>query len=146
MSQKTTHIDTKYAQKRRSWVLLDGKGAVLGRLATKAAVRLRGKHRSYFSPSVDCGDFVVVTNAEKVRLTGKKTETKQYFRHSGYAGGAKIIPFKDQMLKDPTKVVYLAVKRMLPANRLRSRQLKRLKIYSGDGHPHAAQKLEALRV
>jgi len=146
MPNKTTQIDTEYARKRRRWVHLDADGAVLGRLATKAASMLRGKHKPFFSPSVDCGDFVVVTNAKKVRVTGSKADSKGYFRHSGYAGGAKVVPFKLQMEKDPTKVVYLAVKRMLPATRLRQHQMRRLKIYSGASHPHAAQQVEARSV
>ena len=145
MSQKTTLIDSKYAQSQRRWVALDAKGAVLGRLATRAATLLRGKHKPFFTPSVDCGDFVIVTNASAVKVTGEKSETKFYFRHSGYAGGAKTIPFKLQMQKDPRKVIYLAVKRMLPDNRLRDLQLRRLKIYAGETHPHAVQQPEAAK-
>ena len=143
MPQKTTQIDTKYAQQRRKWVLLDANGAVLGRLASKAAALLRGKHKIFFTPSVDCGDFVIVTNASKVRLTGQKEEQKSYFRHSGYAGGAKNISYRLQMERDPRKVVELAVKRMLSDSRLRQHQMRRLKIYTGEGHPHAAQLVEA---
>lgn len=146
MPQKTTQIDSKHALQRRRWILLDAKGQVLGRLASKAAVLLRGKGKSFYTPSVDCGDFVVVTNAGQVMVTGRKEEQKTYFRHSGYARGAKIIPYRQQMQKDPRKVVYLAVKRMLPPNRLRQLQMRRLKIYSGDNHPHSAQKVEALSV
>jgi large subunit ribosomal protein L13 len=143
MSQKTTIIDPKTAQGRRRWVVLDAKGAVLGRLASKAAVLLRGKHKSWFSPAVDCGDFVVVTNAKDVRITGEKAETKFYFKHSGYAGGAKVMPYKLQMERDPRRVIELAVKRMLPDNALRRSQLRRLKVYPGSSHPHAAQQVEA---
>ncbi|MFH1725477.1 MAG: 50S ribosomal protein L13 [Elusimicrobiota bacterium] len=146
MSQKTTHISTEYAQQRRRWVLIDADGAVLGRLASKAATLLRGKNKPYFTPSVDCGDFVVVTNAGRVKVTGSKEASKTYFRHSGFAGGAKLVTFKLQMQKDPTKVVLLAVKRMLPATRLRQHQLRRLKVYAGDSHPHTAQKVEAISV
>ncbi|MDE2291304.1 MAG: 50S ribosomal protein L13 [Elusimicrobia bacterium] len=146
MSQKTTLIDPKTAQSQRRWVLIDAKGAVLGRLATKAAVLLRGKHKAYFSPSVDCGDFVVVTNAKDVRITGEKADSKFYFRHSGYAGGAKTVSYKLQMERDPRRVIELAVKRMLPDNALRRHQLRRLKVYPGAAHPHAAQKVEAVRV
>lgn len=143
MSQKTTIIDPRTAQSRRRWVHLDAKGAVLGRLASKAAVLLRGKHKSYFSPAVDCGDFVIVTNAKDVRITGEKAEQKTYFSHSGYAGGAKITPYKLQMEKDPRRVIELAVKRMLPDNALRRLQIRRLKVYPGTAHPHAAQLVEA---
>ena len=143
MSQKTTIIDPRTAQSRRRWVLLDAKGAVLGRMASKAAVLLRGKHKSFFSPAVDCGDFVIIVNAKDVRITGDKAEAKFYFRHSGYAGGAKTVPYKLQMEKDPRKVIELAVKRMLPDNALRRLQMRRLKIYPGTAHPHAAQQVEA---
>ena len=144
MSQKTTIIDPRTAQSRRRWVLIDGKGAVLGRLATKAAVLLRGKHKVWFSPAVDCGDFVVVTNAKDVRVTGAKADSKFYFKHSGYAGGAKVMTYKLQMERDPRKVVELAVKRMIPDNALRRLQMRRLKIYPGAAHPHAAQPLQPL--
>jgi len=127
-------------------VLIDAKQAVLGRVASKAANLLRGKNKNFFSPSVDCGDFVIVTNAQNVKLTGEKAITKTYFRHSGYAGGAKVIPFKLQMEKDARKVIEAAVKGMLPATRLRQHQMRRLKIYNGDQHPHAAQKVEAVSV
>jgi large subunit ribosomal protein L13 len=146
MTQKTTVINSKYAQDRRRWVLIDAKQAVLGRVASKAANLLRGKNKNFFSPSVDCGDFVIVTNAQNVKLTGEKAITKTYFRHSGYAGGAKVIPFKLQMEKDARKVIEAAVKGMLPATRLRQHQMRRLKIYNGDQHPHAAQKVEAVSV
>lgn len=127
-------------------MLIDAKKSVLGRVASKAALLLRGKHKVFFSPSVDCGDFVVVTNASAVRLTGDKAGTKTYFRHSGYAKGAKVIPFKLQMERDPRKVIEAAVKGMLPVTRLRQHQMRRLKIYKGDSHPHDAQKLEEVSV
>lgn len=146
MPQKTTIIDSKYAQQRRLWRVIDAKDAVLGRVASTAAGFLRGKNKRHFSPSVDCGDFVVVTNAGKIRVTGEKESTKTYFRHSGYAAGAKVIGFKHQMMKDPRVVVELAVKGMLPKTRLRRHQLRRLKIYSGESHPHSAQKVEVVRV
>lgn len=136
MPQNTFNLDLKYAQERRRWHHIDANGQVLGRIATKAATLLRGKHKRFFTPAVDCGDFVVVTNAAKIKLTGNKIEQKGYFSHSGYAGGAKVMPMKLQMERDPRRVVMLAVKRMLATNRLRSPQLKRLKIYVGDKHPH----------
>lgn len=144
MTQDTTRIDSKYAQARRRWIHIDAKNAVLGRLASRAAGLLRGKHKPFFSPDVDCGDFVVVTNAGKVRVTGNKIDDKAYFSHSGYAGGAKMMPIKLQFQRDPRKVIYLAVKRMLPVNRLRQHQLRRLKLYSGETHPHVPQKVEEL--
>ena len=128
----TTFVKKATAQGQRRWLKLNGKGAVLGRLASSAAIFLRGKHKPFFSPMVDCGDFVVVTHAQEVRVTGRKAETKTYFRHSGYAGGAKIIPYSLQMQKDPRKVVMLAVRRMLPKNRLARNQMRRLRIYVGD--------------
>ncbi|OIO04552.1 MAG: 50S ribosomal protein L13 [Elusimicrobia bacterium CG1_02_63_36] len=146
MPQKTTQIDSKYAQQHRRWILIDAKDAVLGRLATKAANLLRGKTKRYFTPSVDCGDFVVVTNAAKIKVTGNKEEQKFYFSHSGYPRGAKVTPFRNQMEKDPRKVIMLAVKRMLPETLLRQHQMRRLKVYPGEAHPHSAQKVEALSV
>jgi len=145
MAQTTTKIDSKYAQQNRRWVSIDAKGAVLGRLASRAAGLLRGKHKIYFTPAVDCGDFVVVTNAGKVKLTGNKIEEKAYFSHSSYAAGMKMMPVKLQMQRDPRKVIYLAVKRMLPVNRLRQHQLRRLKIYPGESHPHISQSIEVSR-
>lgn len=146
MPQKTKQIDKKQAQAARRWAVVDAKGAVLGRVASKAAQLLRGKHKALYTPSVDCGDFVIITNVDGIRLTGEKAEVKTYFRHSGYAGGAKVIPYKMQMEKDARKVLREAVKGMLPATRLRQHQLRRLKLYVGDKHPHAAQKVEAVSV
>ncbi len=136
MPQGTFVADSKLAQQNRRWHVIDADGQVLGRLASRAAVLLKGKHKRFFSPAVDCGDFVVVTNAAKIRLTGNKLNQKFYFSHSGYASGAKTTPLKLQMERDPRKVVYLAVKRMLDSNRLRSPQLRRLRVYKGDKHPH----------
>ena len=127
----------------RKWHHLDADGQVLGRLATRAAVLLKGKHKRQFTPSLDCGDFVVVTNARKIRVTGNKAVSKFYFRHSGYADGARVVTFRQQMDKDPRKVVYLAVKRMLDDNRHRSRQMRRLRIYPGAEHPHPTGAFEA---
>jgi large subunit ribosomal protein L13 len=146
MPQKTMNIDKHMVQAERRWAVMDANGTVLGRVASKAAQLLRGKHKALFTPSVDCGDFVVVTNVDKIRLTGEKADVKTYFRHSGYAGGAKVIPYKTQMERDARKVLYEAVKGMLPATRLRQHQLRRLKLYIGDAHPHAAQKVEAVSV
>ncbi|MBI4422575.1 MAG: 50S ribosomal protein L13 [Elusimicrobia bacterium] len=137
MPQNSFNPDPKYAQERRRWHHIDADGQVLGRIATRAATLLRGKHKRFFTPAVDCGDFVVVTNAKKIKLTGNKLEVKHYFSHSGYAKGAKVMPMKLQMERDPRRVVMLAVKRMLDTNRLRGPQLKRLKIYVGPENPHA---------
>jgi large subunit ribosomal protein L13 len=117
-------------QRRRH--LIDASGQVLGRMATRAATLLRGKHKPTYTAFVDCGDYVVITNAARVRLTGNKLDQKFYFSHSGYAGGAKTTPLRRQMERDPRKVVYLAIKRMIHDNRLRSRQLARLKIFPGE--------------
>ncbi len=116
-------------QRRRHHI--DAAGQVLGRLSTHAATLLRGKHKTLYTPSLDCGDFVVITNAKDVKITGHKMEQKFYFSHSGYASGAKTTPLARVMEKNPAKVVFLSVKRMIPSNRLRSRQLKRLRIYPG---------------
>lgn len=131
MIQKTTLPKVDANEKSRKWHFLDASDQVLGRLSTKIAVLLMGKHKRDFTPNMDCGDFVVVTNTDKVRITGNKTEDKFYFRHSGYAGGAKTIPYKRQMENDSTKVLELAVKRMLDDNTLRGRRMKRLRIFSG---------------
>jgi large subunit ribosomal protein L13 len=137
MPQKSyMHKPTQAAAERR-WHHLDAKGQVLGRMATKAATYLRGKHKPTYTDFVDCGDFVVITNASQLKLTGKKMEQKFYFSHSGYAGGAKTTPVARQMERDPRKVVYLAVKRMIHDNRLRRKQLARLKIFTGDKNPYA---------
>ncbi len=129
MPQNTTLIKITEANTSRAHHQMDAKGVILGRMATRIAVLLRGKHKPTYTAFIDCGDCVEVTNASQVRFTGKKLEQKHYFSHSGYAGGAKTTPLGLLMEKNPEKVVYLAVKRMLPNNRLRSRQLTRLRIY-----------------
>ena len=131
MPQKSYLHKPSQANAERRWHHIDAKGQVLGRMATKAATYLRGKHKVTYTDFVDCGDFVVITNAAQVKVTGKKLEQKFYFSHSGYAGGAKTTPLSRQMERDPRKVVYLAVKRMIRNNRLRGKQLARLKIYTG---------------
>jgi len=136
MPQKTFLPDIKTIETQRRWHSFDAKDQVPGRLATRVADLLRGKHKPWFTPSMDCGDFVVVTNVKQLKWTGHKLEQKNYFSHSGYAGGAKVTPLKRQMERDPRKVFMLAVKRMLDTNHLRSRQLKRLKVYASESHPH----------
>lgn len=140
-SQKTTFIKPPQAAAARRWHHIDAKGKVLGRMATKVATLLRGKHKPAYTDWVDCGDFVVITNAAHIKLTGHKLEQKFYFSHSGYAGGAKTTPLSRVMERDPRKVVYLAVKRMIANNRLRGKQMARLKIYPGEKHNHSAQQL-----
>jgi large subunit ribosomal protein L13 len=143
MSQKTYIHPPRQAAAERRWHHIDAKGLVLGRIATKAATLLRGKHKPTYTDFVDCGDFVVVTNAKQVKLTGNKLEQKFYFSHSGYAGGAKVTPMKRQMERDPRKIMMLAVRRMLPKNRLARKQLVRLKVYVGDKHPHSILQAKA---
>lgn len=140
-----THA-TKRTEIQRRWYLVDADGVVLGRLASKVAQLLRGKHKPYFAPYLDCGDHVVVVNAAKVRLTGHKPEQKRYFRHSGYMGHEKLIPFKRMLAKHPERVVELAVKGMLPKNELSRKVRKKLKVYAGPEHPHVSQRPEKVEV
>lgn len=137
MPQQSYIHDPRQAAKERRWHHIDAKGQVLGRIATKAATLLRGKHKPTYTDFVDCGDFVVVTNAKQVKITGAKADSKFYFSHSGYAGGAKVMPYKRQMERDPRRIVMLAVRRMLPKNRLARQQLVRLKVFVADKHPYA---------
>lgn len=132
----------KSSEINKKWYIVDAEGKPLGRLATEVARLLRGKHKPIFTPHVDTGDFVIVINAEKVVLTGKKLEQKQYFRHSGYPGGLKTMTY-DRLLKEkPELAVEKAVKGMLPHNRLGRAQISKLKVYSGADHPHTAQQPE----
>jgi len=132
-----------YAQKasevQREWYVIDATNQTLGRLATQIATLLRGKHKPTFSPYIDGGDFVIVVNAERIRLTGRKPEQKMYYRHSNYPGGFKAVSFKQLMAKHPERVLRFAVKGMLPKTRLGRQQLTKLKIYAGPKHPNAAQ-------
>ena len=130
----------------KKWYVVDAEDQVLGRLASEIARRLRGKHKAIFTPHNDTGDFIVVVNAEKVRLTGRKMDQKVYYRYSGYIGGLKETVAKTLLAKKPTDVLKLAVRGMLPKNSLGRRQLKKLKIYAGDQHPHSAQKPEKLEL
>ncbi|MBE9571561.1 MAG: 50S ribosomal protein L13 [Proteobacteria bacterium] len=130
----------------KKWYLVDAKDRVLGRLATQIAMRLRGKHKPIFTPHADTGDFIVVINANKVTLTGRKWDKKIYYRHTGYIGGLKEITAKKLLEKKPEDILRFAVRGMLPKNSLGRRQLKKLKIYSGSEHPHEAQQLEKLEI
>jgi large subunit ribosomal protein L13 len=123
----------------RDWYLVDADGQTLGRLATRLADLLRGKGKPQYTPHVDTGDFVVVVNAEKIAVTGNKLETKMYYRHSGYPGGLRQRPLREQLARRPEEVLRKAVKGMLPRNRLGRQQLTKLKIYAGPEHPHDAQ-------
>ncbi len=136
----------KEQEVQKKWFLVDAESKILGRLATQIAMRLRGKHKAIFTPHADTGDFVVVINADKVSLTGKKWDNKIYYRHSGYIGGLKQISAKKLLEKKPEDVLRFAVRGMLPKNSLGRRQLKKLKIYAGSEHPHQAQQLEALEI
>ncbi len=144
MLMETYSVKNKDIQK--NWYVVDATDLVLGRLATEVARRLRGKHKTVFTRHLDVGDFVIVVNADKVRLTGRKLEQKFYFRHSGYPGGVKRVRL-DKMLKErPERVIEYAVKGMLPHNSLGRRQLKKLKVYAGPNHPHQAQNPGALQI
>lgn len=136
--QKTTLLKKEEVQ--RDWYLVDAEGQTLGRLATRIATVLMGKNKPNWTPHVDCGNFVVVINADKINLTGKKWTQKIYYRHSGYPGGIKEFSAKQLLQRNPEKLIQLAVKRMLPKTILGRRALKRLKIYAGSEHPHQAQK------
>lgn len=141
--KKYTYSAKKSDNKDKWWVI-DAEGQVLGRLASSVASRLRGKHNPLFTPHVDTGDSVIVVNAEKIVLTGRKWDKKNYYRHSGYIGGLKTINAKDLLEKKPEDLVRIAVKGMLPKNRLGRTLIKKLKVYVGEGHPHEAQKPETL--
>jgi len=130
----------------RKWLLIDAEGQTLGRLATEIARLLRGKDKPQYTPHVDTGDFVVVVNAEKVVVTGKKTEQKVYYRHSGYPGGLKTTSYEEMLERKPTEILRRAVKGMMPKTRLGRQQLKKLKIYAGPEHPHEAQRPESYEV
>jgi large subunit ribosomal protein L13 len=140
MTPSTKTLTTEAARAARRWYVADADGQVLGRLASRIAMVLRGKHNPAFSPHLDAGDFVVVVNAGKVRLTGKKLGEKQYVRHSGYPGGVRRATAAEVLSKHPTRVVREAVVGMLPKNRLGRRLATKLKVYAGPDHPHHAQK------
>ncbi len=130
----------------RQWWIVDAADQPLGRLATRLASVLRGKHKPMFTPHLDTGDHIVVINASQVKLTGKKAEQKEYFRHSGYMGGERFIPFKRMLATHPERVIELAVKGMMPKNALGKNMAKKLKVYGGAEHPHQGQKPEPLDI
>ena len=130
----------------RRWYVVDAEGQTLGRLATRIADTLRGKHKAQYTPHVDTGDFVVVVNAEKIAVTGKKLDDKIYYRHSGYPGGLRTRTLREQLERRPTEVLRKAVKGMLPRNRLARQQITKLKIYAGPNHPHEAQAPKTMEV
>lgn len=130
----------KASEVKRNWYLTDAKDKTLGRFCTRVARILTGKDKPTFTPNIDAGDFVVVVNAEKIRVTGKKMTDKIYYHHTGYPGGLRQKNFRDMQAKFPERIIELAVKRMLPKNRMQAKRMKRLLIYTGETHPHQAQK------
>jgi large subunit ribosomal protein L13 len=142
---KTT-ISAREQDIQRDWYVVDAQGETLGRLATRVATILRGKHKPIYTPHVDCGDFVVIVNAEKVHTTGQKLTQKKYYRHSGYPGGLSEITLRDQLQKFPERVLESAVRGMLPKNRLGRQMFRKLKVYAGPNHPHQAQQPKSLEL
>jgi large subunit ribosomal protein L13 len=140
-----TYVATP-ADRERNWLVVDATGKTLGRLATQIADLLRGKRKPQYTPHVDVGDFVIVVNAEKIRVTGDKLASKRYYRHSGYPGGLRSRTLGDMLERRPEEVIRRAVRGMLPRNRLARKQLTKLKVYAGPDHPHAAQKPETLEI
>jgi len=136
----------KISEINKDWWVIDAEGKVLGRLATEIARILRGKNKPEFTPHLDVGDHVIVINAEKVVLTGNKEQQKKYFYHTGYPGGGKHVDFLDLQAKNPARIIELAVKGMLPSNRLGRMLRKKLKVYAGPDHPHEAQKPKELKI
>ena len=139
-------ISAKPSEVERDWYLVDANGKTLGRLATEIARRLRGKHKPVYTPHVDTGDYIVVVNAEKIRVTGKKASDKMYYRHSGYPSGLKQANFAQMIERSPQRVLELAVKGMLPKNPLGRAMFKKLKVYAGSEHRHAAQQPRPLEI
>jgi large subunit ribosomal protein L13 len=138
--------NAKPGEVERRWYLVDADGKTLGRLATHVADTLRGKNKAQYTPHVDTGDFVVVVNAEKIAVTGKKLDDKRYYRHSGYPGGIRSRTLREELDRRPTEVIRKAVKGMLPRNRLGRAQLTKLKVYAGPEHPHSAQAPQPLKL
>ena len=141
-----TTYTAKAGQVQHGWFVVDAQNKVLGRLATQIAMRLRGKHKPDYTPHVDTGDFIVVVNASKLRVTGRKPERKIYYRHTGYPGGLKESNFAKMQAKKPEKVLQLAVKGMLPKGPLGYAMLRKLKVYAGGTHPHTAQQPKNLEI
>lgn len=139
-------VSTRPQDVERTWYVVDAENKTLGRLATEIASRLRGKHKPEYTPHVDTGDYIVVVNAEKVRVTGNKFSDKMYYRHSGYPGGIKAMSFKDMQARHPERIVEKAVKGMLPRNPLGRAMFKKLKVYAGSDHPHSAQQPQSLEL
>jgi large subunit ribosomal protein L13 len=140
-----TYVATP-ATAERNWLVVDAAGQTLGRLATQIADALRGKRKPEYTPHCDTGDFVVVINAERIQVTGNKRSEKRYYRHSGYPGGLKSRTFEEMITRRPEEVIRIAVKGMLPRNRLARKQITKLKVYAGPEHPHAAQKPQPMEI
>ena len=139
-------LSAKPAEVQHDWYVVDATGKTLGRLATEIARRLRGKHKTSYTPHVDTGDYIVVINAEKVHVTGNKRKGKIYYRHTGYPGGLKEMSFEKMIDHKPEQIIELAVKGMIPRNPLGRSMLSKLKVYAGSAHPHAAQQPQELKV
>ena len=144
LSYRTVSANSATVQKE--WIVVDAKGEVLGPLASQIAKILRGKHKPYFTPHVDCGDNVIVINADKIRLTGKKMTDKEYVRHTGYPGGQRFATPREILAKQPHKVVEMAVKGMLPKNRLGRELFRHVHVYEGTQHPHEAQQPKVIQL
>lgn len=142
----TKTYSPKASEIQREWFIVDAEGQTLGRMATQIATILRGKHKPTFTPHMDMGDYVIVVNAEKIRVTGNKEEKKFYYHHSQYPGGMKTTSLRDVMAKHPTRPVERAVRKMLPKNTLGEATYRKLKVYAGPDHPHAAQRPTVLRI
>ena len=136
----------KQEEIERDWYVVDAEGETLGRLASRIAPILKGKHKPIYTPHLDCGDFVIIVNAEKVRVTGRKLDQKLYYHHSGYPGGLKSISLRNQLDRYPERVLQAAIRGMLPKNKLGRRMIKKLKVYAGDAHPHEAQQPKPLEL
>ena len=139
-------VSAKESEVEKQWWVVDASGQTLGRLASQVASILRGKHKPLFTPHIDCGDFVVIVNADKIAVATKRAEQKEYVRHTGYPGGQRMTSFRQMNEQHPERVIEIAVRKMLPKNRLGRRIITKLKVYAGDQHPHQAQKPQQLEL
>lgn len=143
--KQTTHVTTP-ADIERKWYVVDAQGKTLGRLATEIAKILKGKHKPYYAPNLDVGDYVIVLNAGKIHVTGRRLDQKQYWRHTGYPGGIRNLTLREMLQRHPERPLKFAVRGMLPKGVLGRQMIKKLKVYAGDEHPHEAQKPEVLEI
>ena len=141
-----TYTPKKEDRNDQKWYIIDATDKVVGRMATKIANTLRGKDKPIFTPHLDCGDYVIVINAEKIKFTGAKLDQKMYYRHSGFKGGLKTTPARKMLEENPTHIITAAVKNMLPNNKLRKQFMDKLKVFAGNEHPHTAQNPEELKI